>query len=69
MDWNRDGKYDWKDDAFYNNVIDNKENGQNQDYRNASNNHNYSNNASSCSGWVVAGVIVFIVYIIAKLLG
>ena len=31
MDWNRDGKYDWKDDAFYNNVTDNKENGQNQE--------------------------------------
>lgn len=69
MDWNGDGKYDWKDDAFYNNVIDNKENGQNQDHRDALNNHNYSNNDSGCSGWVVVGVIAFIVYIIAKLLG
>ena len=62
MDWNGDGKHDWKDDAFYNNIIDNNSN-------NNSSGHNYGNNTTGSNGWVVFGVIIFIVYVIAKILG
>lgn len=54
MDWNCDGKHDWQDDAFYNNVISSSES------------DNDSNNSSSESKpgvnpWLMLFLIVCLI--------
>ena len=53
MDWNGDGNHDWRDDAFFNNVIDSN---------NGSSNGGHSGSTSSGMGWAV---ILFILAIIS----
>lgn len=52
MDWNGDGKHDWHDDAFFNNVIDSNNGSSNNGHR----------SSSSGMGWVA---ILFILAIIS----
>lgn len=73
MDWNNDGKHDWKDDAFYNNVIatDNKSsgssyNGSSNHKKTNGNSHNSSSSDSS-NGWTLF-IVFWVVYILVKLL-
>ena len=63
-DWNNDGKIDYKDDAFYNNVVV-----KNEDNK-SSTGGNKSNYASSglSSGWKWF-FIICIAYFIIKLIG
>ena len=44
MDWNNDGKHDWRDDAFYNNVIAPEDKGSSSSHGRASSNKNSNNN-------------------------
>ena len=54
MDWNGDGKHDWRDDALFNNVIDSN---------NSSSKNRYNgSNSSSGMEWVA---ILFILAIIS----
>lgn len=54
MDWNGDGNHDWRDDAFFNNVIDSN--------NSSSNNGHSGSSSSSGMGWVA---ILFILAIIS----
>lgn len=45
MDWNNDGKHDWKDDSIFHNVID-SDSGKNKPPSNQPSSH------SGCSGWI-----------------
>ena len=72
MDWNNDGKHDWKDDAFYNNVIapDNKSHASSHNTGSGnknSNNTHYSSSGSS-NGWAWF-IIICVVYFLIKLIG
>ena len=72
MDWNHDGKHDWKDDAFYNNVIA-PENKDSSSFHSGSsgnknsNNTNYSSSSSS-NGWAWF-IVICIFYFLIKLIG
>ena len=71
MDWNNDGKHDWRDDAFYNNVIAPEDKGSSSSHGRASSNKNSNNNthyssSSSGGGWAwFIGICV--VYFLIKL--
>lgn len=65
MDWNNDGKHDWQDHAFYNNVID--RNDKKVEHSSGSNTGNQNSNSytSQSSG---TGVVVFVLICIGYLL-
>lgn len=71
MDWNHDGKHDWQDHAFYNNVIsDSGKECSSQSGRTNSNKNNSSyNEGSSGCGWVTWLFVIWIIDIIIKLFG
>ena len=67
MDWNNDGKHDWKDDAFYHNVVSDDVNKKSE---NSNNSYNGGNSSSSSSGLgVVWFLVLFIVWILSKIIG
>lgn len=71
MDWNHDGKYDWKDHAFYNNVISNdgkKRSSQSTGNHSGKNRSSYDEGNFGC-GWMKWLLIIWVVDIIIKLLG
>ena len=70
MDWNNDGKHDWKDHAFYNNVIsqnDKSEASSSSKSTNSSHNNNSSEASSNCGLTVFIALIL--VYMFLKLIG
>lgn len=73
MDWNHDGKHDWQDHAFYNNVV---ESGMKKDssLRSASSfNKNTSNQllntSESNSHGLTIFIVICVVYFFIKLIG
>ena len=73
MDWNNDGKYDWKDDAIYNNVIAPENKSHSSSHNTGSGNKNSNNNAhysssGSSNGWAWF-IIICVVYFLIKLIG
>lgn len=73
MDWNNDGKHDWKDDAFYNNVIapDNKSSGSSyngsSNHKNSNDNSHNPSSSGSSNGWAWF-IVICVVYLLIKLL-
>ena len=72
MDWNHDGKHDYHDHAFYNNVVEpGVKNSCSQSggsfHRNTSNNsQGYSE--SSGKGWAIF-IVMCVLYLFIKLIG
>ena len=61
MDWNHDGNRDWKDDAFYNNIVS-EEYEKNGDRSNGSYSSGESSSSNSSVTWfVVLCVICFLI--------
>ena len=60
MDWNHDGKHDWKDDAFYNNVVSD-ESKQRISSSYGSHGGSSSSSSSGCAWFVVLCVIYFLI--------
>ena len=56
MDWNGDGNHDWRDDAFFHNVINSDENSSNSTHGS-----NGSSSSGIGSGWVIAIIILIII--------
>ena len=67
MDWNHDGKHDWKDDAFFHNVVM-KDSGKKDSSK--SNNKTSSSGASSTSlsNGLTWFIVLCVVYFIVKLI-
>lgn len=63
MDWNNDGKHDWKDDAIFHNVIDSNE----KDKSNNTNSGGKSTLSAGQGGWV--STIVSLAYLSVLLPG
>lgn len=59
MDWNRDGKHDWKDDAFYNNVISSLESDGDSD-------NSYSESKPGVNPWLMILLIVCLILELAS---
>lgn len=62
MDWNNDGKHDWKDDAIFHNVI-------NSDEKDKSNNHSAGGLDSSAGRGGLISIIVSLAYLSVLLPG
>ena len=65
IDWNHDGKYDWKDDAFFHNVVM-KDFEKNEDTKS---NSSYSDSSTSSSNGLTWFIVLCVVYFIIKLIG
>ena len=69
LDWNHDGKIDYKDHAFYNNVVEpGMKKGENSSSSNGSNKNSYSSTEGSGSG-IKIFVWICVLYLIIKLIG
>ena len=66
MDWNGDGKHDWKDDAFFLNVVEHCEKESVGKGRGSNIEYNDMGNGDRASGIVLA-VVVFL-YVIVRVL-
>lgn len=68
IDWNHDGKIDWKDDAFYNNVIDES---NNKSTNNTNHSHKSTSNSSSSTGvrWCIVLLVIWFISILIKCVG
>lgn len=64
MDWNNDGKHDWKDDSFFQNVVLKDAEKQEEE---KSNKNSSSLQESNSSKGLVCFVILCIVYFLSKL--
>lgn len=68
MDWNGDGKHDYQDHSFYNNVIEPNE--KRESHGGSSKNKNsstYDSNSSSTGAvWLV---VISVIYLLIKLIG
>ena len=67
MDWNHDEKHDWKDDAFYHNVVSEDTNKKSEKSNNFYS-RGRSSSSSSGSG-TVWFLVLFIVWILSKIIG
>lgn len=69
LDWNHDGKIDYKDHAFYNNVV---EPGMKKDEKSSSGDYKHSSGSSpaesSGKGWAIF-IGICVVYLFIKLIG
>ena len=63
MDWNNDGKHDWKDDAIFHNVIDSGE----KDKSNNAHSSRGSTSSAGQGGWI--STIVSLAYLSVLLPG
>ena len=69
MDWNNDGKHDWQDHAFYNNVIDSNDKqvehsvGRNTGKQNS---NGYTSQSSGKGVFIV--VLICVGYLLIKLI-
>ena len=72
MDWNHDGKIDYKDHAFYNNVIEpgskNTSTQNTSSTRKTTSSNSQSSSESSGQGWAIV-VGICILYLFIKLIG
>ena len=68
MDWNHDGKHDYKDDAFFHNVVMKDSSKETETKSSNSRNSSTGSSASSSNGltWFI---ILCIVYFIFKIIG
>ena len=71
LDWNHDGKIDYKDHAFYNNVVEpGMKKSENSSSSNGSNNNTYQHSSTEESG---SGIKIFVgicvLYLIINLIG
>ena len=67
IDWNHDGKYDWKDDAFLHNVVMKDSEKQDGSKSNNKTSSSGSSSTSSNSG-LIWFLVLCIVYFIIKLI-
>lgn len=67
MDWNHDGKHDWKDDAFFHNVVmkDSEKETSNKNCNHISSNSSSSGSNNGIIWFVVLCVVYFIIKLIA----
>ena len=70
MDWNGDGKNDYQDHAFYNNVIEPTEKKEPQSGSSRKGNYSYNNDIPTTvpTGFVWL-IIIGIIYLFIKLIG
>ena len=71
LDWNHDGKIDYKDHAFYNNVVEpGTKKSENSSSSNSSNKSFYQPSSSEGSGSSIKIFVgICVLYLIIKLLG
>ena len=73
LDWNHDGKIDYKDHAFYNNVVepgmkkDSSSRSSGSSNKNTSNQSHYTAETNS-NGWTIF-IVICVVYFFIKLIG
>ena len=65
MDWNHDGKHDWKDDAFFYNIVI-KDSDTETNNKNC--NHTASGSSNSTGNGLVWFIVFCVVYFIIKLI-
>ncbi len=67
MDWNHDGKHDWKDDAFFHNVVmkDSEKETRDKNCNHTSSGSSSSNSNNGIIWFIVLCVVYFIVKLIA----
>ena len=63
IDWNHDGKYDWKDDSFFHNVVMKDLEKEDESKSNSS----YSDSSISSSNGLTWFIVLCVVYFIIKL--
>ena len=67
MDWNHDGKHDWQDHAFYNNVIsDNDKKSSSQSGESNGSKNQHSSTGSFGGGWMVWLFVLWIISLFLK---
>ena len=69
MDWNNDGKHDYQDHAFYNNVVSPSENDKSQGGSSGKGSNYNSDIQQSTSMRLVWAAIICLVYLFLKLIG
>ena len=73
MDWNHDGKIDYKDHAFYNNVIEQGTKKDSSSISNTSSNKNTGNRSihstETNSNGLAIFIVICVVYFFIKLIG
>ena len=73
MDWNQDGKIDYKDHAFYNNVVEPGMKKDSSSTSNTSSNKNTGNKSihgtETNSNGIAIFIIICVVYFFIKLIG
>ena len=67
MDWNHDGKHDWKDDAFFHNVI--MKDSEKEFSSKSNNNSSFRGPSTNSSNGLTWFIVLCIVYFIIKLIG
>ena len=68
MDWNHDGKHDYKDDAFFHNVVM-KDSGKETETKSSNNGGSSIGSSGSSSKGLTWFVVLCIVYFISKIIG
>ena len=73
LDWNHDGKIDYKDHAFYNNVVEPGMKKDSSSHANGSSNKSKGNNShystETNSNGIAIFIIICVVYFFIKLIG
>ena len=73
LDWNHDGKIDYKDHSFYNNVVEPGMNKDSSSHANSSSNKSKGNNShystETNSNGIAIFIIICVVYFFIKLIG
>ena len=67
MDWNHDGKHDWKDDSFFHNVVMKDSEKQEGSKSNSKTSYSGSSSTSSSNG-LIWFIVLCVVYFIIKLI-
>ena len=68
IDWNHDGKVDYKDDAFFHNIVM-KDSENKSTIKNQARNSNSSSSSGEISSGAVWCFVLFIVWLFSKLIG
>ena len=67
MDWNNDGKHDWKDDALFHNVVM-KDSDKGAESKSSNSGSSSTNSSGSSSNGLTWFIVLCVVYFIIKLI-
>ena len=67
LDWNHDGKHDWKDDAFFHNVVM-KDSDKGTETKSSNSGSSSTNSSGSSSNGLTWFIVLCVVYFIIKLI-